>query len=193
MRQPVRRHGALLTRSPLPGSGPSEAAGFHEGHAGSPAPSLLVLHPGAPQGHSQIPGGDLRLVLVPARGPGTPADRHDPMAPLDDASQRSRPCTAWAHNQACLVNEPQLVDTPTIRAAATPFIPGRISSTHRQPRVLTGDTPDQLSSTPAWASICPGAADGLSWVPDVYQAGSGSTVSSSARTASTSSRLCVQL
>ena len=34
--------------------GHAEAAGSVESHIGSPAPSLVVLHPGAPQQHSQI-------------------------------------------------------------------------------------------------------------------------------------------
>src|SRR5215213_6826583 len=34
--------------------GHAEAAGSVESHIGSPTPSLVVLHPGAPQRHSQI-------------------------------------------------------------------------------------------------------------------------------------------
>ena len=50
---------------------PAEAAGSVESHIESPTPSLAVLHPGAPQRHSQIrsPGHsarDLHSLLVPA-------------------------------------------------------------------------------------------------------------------------------
>ena len=50
---------ALPRSEQLPAAGKfvlrhAEAAGSVESHIGSPTPSLLVLHPGAPQQHSQI-------------------------------------------------------------------------------------------------------------------------------------------
>src|SRR3954454_24405592 len=41
-------------RRTSPHTGHAEAARSWMSHVGSPAPSLLVLHPGAPQRHSQI-------------------------------------------------------------------------------------------------------------------------------------------
>src|SRR3954454_15805080 len=50
-----------------PHTGHAEAARSWASHVGSPTPSLLVLHPGAPQRHSQISGA----VCVPAEVAGT--------------------------------------------------------------------------------------------------------------------------
>src|SRR6476660_6962332 len=48
-------------------TGHAEAARSSASHAGSPTPSLLVLHPGAPQRHSQIFRQVLGLVLLMGR------------------------------------------------------------------------------------------------------------------------------
>ena len=45
----------------------AEAARSFASHAGSPTPSLVVLHPGAPQRHSQIFRQVLGLILLSCR------------------------------------------------------------------------------------------------------------------------------
>src|SRR5215207_41511 len=45
----------------------TETAGSVESHIGPPTPSLLVLHPGAPQQHSQIRRPGQALVERPGR------------------------------------------------------------------------------------------------------------------------------
>ena len=52
--------------------GHAEAAGSVESHIGSPTPSLVVLHPGAPQRHSQISPRAVELIVRQVR------DRRDP-------------------------------------------------------------------------------------------------------------------
>src|SRR5829696_6071708 len=72
--------------------GHAEAAGSVESHIGSPTPSLVVLHPGAPQRHSQIRRSRPSVRTGPADWPSRP----EPQSAL-----RARPklyevsCTVW--------------------------------------------------------------------------------------------------
>ena len=89
--------------------GHAEAAESVESHIGSPTPSLVVLHPGAPQRHSQI-----LYQLIATNTPTGQAQfleaRHRPHARVEDRIRTGKntgighlPSTSFALNQAWCV------------------------------------------------------------------------------------------
>jgi hypothetical protein len=80
--------------------GHAEAAGSVESHIGSPPPSLLVLHPGAPQRHSQIRRSRLSVRTGPAGLPSRSKLR---------SVLRARP---WSYKVGCAVWLPDWLPVP---------------------------------------------------------------------------------
>jgi hypothetical protein len=80
--------------------GHAKAAGSVESHIGSPPPSLLVLHPGAPQRHSQIRRTRLSVRTGPAGLPSRSKLR---------SVLRARP---WSYKVGCAVWLPGWLPVP---------------------------------------------------------------------------------